>query len=267
MIPTLVSAACVLYLLATAWQVRVLAAKGAQTSPAPASLALLAAVLHGTAIACFWRVAGGVDLHFSAALSVVAATTAALTAGLSVLRPIGALGITIYPFSAIFLVAYWLSHTGTPSPSTLEWPIQLHAGLSLLAYAALGLAALTAIVLGWQEGALRRRQLGRWLNMLPPLTLVESLLFQLILAGFILLTMALVTGAVFVEDLFAQHLVHKTALSIVAWLVFGALLLGRWRLGWRGRRAVRWTLSAMTLLALAFFGSKFVLELILARSG
>lgn len=267
MIPSLVSAACVLYLLATAWQLRALTAHGAHAGIAPSLMALAAALLHGLAIGFLWRLAGGIDLHFSAALAVVAIVIAALTALLSLWRPLGALGIISYPCGAAFLLAYGLSQTGAPSPSTLAWPIQLHAGLSLLAYAALSLAALLAIVLWWQERALRQRQFGGFLNMLPPLTMVESLLFQLILAGFVLLAAALITGALFVDDLFAQHLVHKTVLSILAWLVFGALLLGRWRRGWRGRRAVRWTLSAMALLALAFFGSKFVLELVLARSG
>jgi ABC-type uncharacterized transport system permease subunit len=70
----------------------------------------------------------------------------------------------------------------------------------------------------------------------------------------------------FVQNLFAQHLVHKTVLSVLSWLAFGALLLGRWRSGWRGALAVRWTLVAMGLLVLAFFGSQFVLELVLRRA-
>jgi ABC-type uncharacterized transport system permease subunit len=91
------------------------------------------------------------------------------------------------------------------------------------------------------------------------------LLFQLIGAGFVLLSLTLLTGALFVEDLFGQHLVHKTVLSFAAWVVFGALLFGRWRYGWRGRRAVRLTLIGMLVLLLAFFGSKFVLEIVLKR--
>jgi ABC-type uncharacterized transport system permease subunit len=76
----------------------------------------------------------------------------------------------------------------------------------------------------------------------------------------------LLTGILFVQDFFAQHLLHKTVLSVLSWLAFGALLLGRWRQGWRGATAVRWTLAAMALLVLAFFGSKFVLELVLLRA-
>ena len=67
----------------------------------------------------------------------------------------------------------------------------------------------------------------------------------------------------FVQDLLAQRLVHKTVLSVLSWLIFGGLLLGRWRRGWRGTTAVRWTLVAMALLVLSYFGSKFVLELVL----
>jgi len=87
----------------------------------------------------------------------------------------------------------------------------------------------------------------------------------MIATGFVLLSMALVTGAVFLEDIFAQHLVHKTTLSIVAWCVFAILLWGRWRFGWRGRTAIRWTIGGFIFLMLAYFGSKFVLELVLAN--
>ncbi|TXH66546.1 MAG: cytochrome C assembly protein, partial [Thermomonas sp.] len=117
------------------------------------------------------------------------------------------------------------------------------------------------------ERALRRREFHRWLRALPPLTELETLLFRTITVGFVLLGAVLLTGVLFVDDLLAQHLVHKTALSVLSWLAFAALLVGRWRLGWRGVTAVRWTLVAMALLVLAFFGSKFVLELVLHRTG
>ena len=82
-------------------------------------------------------------------------------------------------------------------------------------------------------------------------------------AGFILLTLSLLTGAIFLENIFAQHLVHKTSLSLLAWIVFAILLWGRWRSGWRGRRAIRWTLGGFSVLVLAYIGSKLVLELVL----
>jgi ABC-type uncharacterized transport system permease subunit len=137
--------------------------------------------------------------------------------------------------------------------------------VALLAFSVLSIAAVLAILLAVQERALRHRQFGNWLRALPPLTLTETLLFRLIAAGFVLLSLTLLTGILFVDDLLGQHLAHKTVLSIIAWLVFGVLLYGRWRHGWRGRRAVNLTLIGMGVLLLAFFGSKFVLEVILHR--
>ena len=90
-------------------------------------------------------------------------------------------------------------------------------------------------------------------------------MFRLIGAGFVLLTLALFTGFVFVTNLFTQHLIDKTVLSLIAWTIFGVLLIGRIRFGWRGRSAVRWTLSGFGVLALAYFGTKFVLEEVLGR--
>ena len=109
------------------------------------------------------------------------------------------------------------------------------------------------MLLAIQDYRLRHRQPGGFLRGIPPLTAMEALLFQMIGAGFILLSITLVSGLFFLEDLFAQHLVHKATLSFIAWGVFGVLLWGRWRFGWRGRTAIRWTLSGFVFLALAYF--------------
>ena len=94
---------------------------------------------------------------------------------------------------------------------------------------------------------------------------MEDTLYDLVFVGFGLLTAAIVTGFVFVDDVFAQHLAHKTVLTVLAWSVFGMLILGRFAWGWRGMVAVRWTLTGFILLLLGFFGSKVVLEVILER--
>ena len=104
----------------------------------------------------------------------------------------------------------------------------------MLAYSLLTLAAVQAILLAIQDHHLRSRHPGGFVRGLPPLQTMESLLFEMIAAGFVLLTLALVSGFAFLENMFAQHLVHKTVLSTLAWLVFGGLLLGRFRYGWRG---------------------------------
>jgi ABC-type uncharacterized transport system permease subunit len=134
----------------------------------------------------------------------------------------------------------------------------------MLAYSMLTLASGQAILTAIQSTQLRRRP-GGFVRTLPPLQTMEALLFEMIGLGFVLLTVALVSGFHYLEDMFAQHLVHKTALSIVAWIVFATLLWGRFRFGWRGRTALRWTLIGFAVLMLAYFGSKAVIELILHR--
>jgi hypothetical protein len=148
---------------------------------------------------------------------------------------------------------------------TAGWDIKIHVLLSMLAYSLLTLASVQAILLAVQDHHLRIRQPGGFVRGLPPLQTMESLLFEMIGAGFVLLTLALASGFAFLEDMFAQHLVHKTVLSTLGWLVFGGLLVGRLRYGWRGRTAIIWTLSGFVILILAYFGSKAVLELILQR--
>ncbi|MGH8112187.1 MAG: cytochrome C assembly family protein [Rhodanobacteraceae bacterium] len=209
---------------------------------------------------------GAVDLHFYAALSLVSAVIAGLTLVVDVARPVAALGIILFPLAGIFLaIDEFLAPPTAPFP--LDWQIGLHVIIALLAYSLLAIAAVLALLLATQEQALRTRRLSAWASVLPPLTQTESLMFKLIDAGFALLTLTLLSGALFVHNLRAQHQAHTAILSIVAWIIFGVLLFGRWRWGWRGHRAVYLTLTGMVILLLAFFGSKFVLEQILHRHG
>ncbi len=208
---------------------------------------------------------GALDLHFFAALSLVACVIAALTLMVNISRPVAALGVIIFPLAAA-LLAVDIFFAPPTQPAQMAWPIKLHVTLALLAYSVLSIAACLAIFLAVQERALRVRRFGAWLRALPPLTRTESLMFRLIGAGFAVLTLALLSGALFVDNLRDQHLVHTTVLSVLAWAVFGSLLYGRWRHGWRGQQAVRLTLIGMAVLLLAFFGSKAVLELVLRRA-
>ncbi len=143
--------------------------------------------------------------------------------------------------------------------------LRVHILISIFSYSLLAIAALQAVLLAIQNKHLRNRHPGGFIRALPPLETMEQLLFRMIGLGYILLSLSLLTGAAYIEDIFAQHLVHKTVLSLAAWLVFAILLWGRWRHGWRGRIAIRWTLVGFVVLMLAYFGSKLVLELILHR--
>lgn len=207
----------------------------------------------------------GLNLALFNALSLTSWTVITLFLVSSLTKPVENLGIVLLPVAAVtlFLEAEY--------PSTdfmhlvTSWSIKIHVLLSMLAYSLLTLASVQAILLAIQDHYLHTRQPIGFIRALPPLQTMESLLFEMIGSGFVLLTLALISGALFVKDMFAQHLVHKTVLSSLAWLMFGGLLIGRFRYGWRGRTAIVWTLSGFVVLILAYFGSKAVLELILHR--
>jgi ABC-type uncharacterized transport system permease subunit len=255
--------AAALYLASAVTLALPLMQREAQPRALGLSLGGAAVIVHFAALLIAHR--GGVDLHFFAALSLVGACVAALCLLVNLSRPVATLGVIVFPLATLLLlVDTFLAPSTQPLP--LEWQIKLHVLFALLGYSVLTLAAILAILLALQERALRARQFGGIVRALPPLTLTEALMFRLIGAGFILLTLTLITGILFVTNLFDQHIAHKTVLSIAAWLVFGTLLFGRWRYGWRGRRAVSLTLAGMLLLLLAFFGSQFVLELLLHRT-
>jgi ABC-type uncharacterized transport system permease subunit len=252
----------VLYLAAAGGLARPLLSGEKPLNRLALSLAGGAVLIHAGLLLSMHR--GALDLHFFAALSLVAFVVSALTLLVNASRPVAALGVIVFPLAALLVaVDSFLAPPTVPQP--MDWQIKLHVTVALIAFGVLSIAAVLAILLAVQERALRQRQFGPWLRALPPLTLTETLLFRLIGAGFVLLSLTLLTGALFVDNLFGQHLVHKTVLSIVAWLVFSILLYGRWRHGWRGQRAVNLTLIGMAVLLLAFFGSKAVLELVLHR--
>lgn len=144
--------------------------------------------------------------------------------------------------------------------------LSTHIALAILAYSLLAIAALQALLLAYQDYHLHSRHPGRIMGAMPPLQTMENLLFQVIALGVLVLSLAIVSGMVFLEDMFAQHVAHKTILSIAAWLIFVTLLWGRWRFGWRGRIAIRWSLIGFMFLMLAFFGTKVVFEFVLNRT-
>ncbi|GAB3321630.1 cytochrome C assembly family protein [Haliea atlantica] len=180
-------------------------------------------------------------------------------------RPLQNLLLALLPLSAAaVLVSAFAPETGRAS-GPLQGGLLLHVSASLLAYALLTLAALQAALLAVQDRQLKHHHPTGIVRLLPPLQLMESMLFELLWAGVVVLGAAIVSGFLFVENIFAQHLVHKTILTIIAWVIYGVLLWGHHQLGWRSQTAVRLTLVAFVLLVLAFFGSKLVLELVLQR--
>jgi len=227
------------------------------------ALGLGAVILHAGVVYQSVFTASGINLGFYSAASLIAALVALLMLIAAISQPIENLGIAILPIAALALLLdnlFSAQHIlGTHSSGQIE----LHIILSLLAYSLLTMAALQAVLLAIQDRQLRHKHPGGFMRALPPMQVMESLLFQIIAVGFALLSLALLSGFIFLQDIFAQHLVHKSILSIVAWFVFATLLIGRWKAGWRGRTAIRWTLGGFIALLLAYFGSKLVLEIIL----
>ncbi len=221
-----------------------------------------AVILHGFVLYGQLKGISGFQFGFFDATSSVSMVISLLVLLTAIKRRTEIIVVVSLPVSAIALLVQIISPSSHMLPYDSPQGLKIHVLISIIAYSLLGLAACMSIVLSLQNRMLHNHHPGGLMKKLPPLQVMEKLLFDFILAGFIGLTLALLSGFIFLEDLFAQHLVHKTVLSIFAWLVFAILLIGRFTIGWRGRKAIRWTLSGFISLMLAYFGSKFVLEFI-----
>jgi ABC-type uncharacterized transport system permease subunit len=227
--------------------------------------AMIAVLLHGWLVYQGLLIPQGLDVGFFSVLSLVGCLVALLLLSATFTQPIESLGIFVFPVAALMLGLRLLNPDGYYLAQNLGAGLEFHILSSILAYSLLSIAAVQAILLYIQDTHLHNKHPGGFVRALPPLETMENLLFQMIGLGFIVLSISLLSGLFYLENILSQHLVHKTVLSVVAWLIFSILLFGRWRFGWRGRTAIRWTISGFTMLMLAYFGSKFVIELILQR--
>jgi ABC-type uncharacterized transport system permease subunit len=230
-------------------------------------LLALAITLHGVAI---WHAIvrpDGLDLSFVNALSLVAGL-AVLAAWLTgVLRTLPGVAAAVLPVAAVCSLLPPIAGSPHRVPFAGEPWAAAHIAVALCAYALFVVVALQALVMTGLENRLHRGLPDVSTGATPPLLTLERYMFRLIAVGFALLTLTLVSGIVFSEQLFgkAVTLTHKNVFSVAGWLVFAVLLFGRWRYGWRGRTAVKWILGGTLLLVLGYLGSKFVLEVILRR--
>jgi len=228
-------------------------------------LGLAGATLHAVLLQQAIIAETGLNLSFTNTGSLATWFVAILLLLAAFKKPIENLGILVLPLSAASLLVQVLLPTTHLTTTVESHGLGVHILLSVLAYAMLGMAAVQALLLNYQERNLHRRHPGGVIRALPPLDTMETLLVQMITIGFAFHTLSLASGFVYLENMFAQHLAHKTILSIIAWSVFAILLFGRWRYGWRGRTATRWTLSGFVTLVIAYFGSKYVIEILLNR--
>lgn len=231
----------------------------------PLSLGLLALLLHAFALYGTINAPEGLHLGFFNMLSLTTWFIAAVVIASSFGRPLENLGIAVLPLAATGLTLQWLFPSPHNHVTHTSIGLDIHILLSIASYSLLAVAAVQAVLLAVQDHHLRNRKPGGFIRALPPLETMENLLFRMIGIGYVLLSLSLISGVHFFENIFAHDKIHKTILSIAAWLVFAVLLWGRWRSGWRGRVAIRWTLTGFAFLMLAYFGSKLVQELILQR--
>lgn len=206
-----------------------------------------------------------VDLGFFSVSSLIFWFVATITLLSALRRPLDNLFIILFPLASLSIL---VAHQFAPAHAmrqALSAGIVVHILSSILAYSVLTIAAIQAIALALQVHELKHRHIMGILQSLPPLQTMEKMLFEIIWIGLLLLSCSIISGALYIEDIFAQHLIHKTTLTIAAWFIFATLLWGRHQLGWRSQTAVRWTLGGFVALMLAYFGSKLVLELILDK--
>jgi ABC-type uncharacterized transport system permease subunit len=228
---------------------------------------LLPLALHGVTLFHSVYAADGLRLGVGSAVSAILFVTVLIywlgtffyrLEGLQTLVLPLAAGASLLPF--VFPAMKTLPNTGFAA-------FKIHLLISMLAYALFTIASLHVLLMAVLERRLHGGTLPFALQGLPPLLAMEALLFRIIWAGFVLLTLSLASGVLFSEELFgkAAQLTHKTIFGVLSWIIFAALLTGRHVYGWRGRIAVRWTLAGFLMLVFAYIGSKFVLEVILRR--
>ncbi|MBI4193920.1 MAG: cytochrome c biogenesis protein CcsA [Betaproteobacteria bacterium] len=231
-------------------------------------LVLVPLGLHTTLLTQSVFAGGGLNLGVGNAISAILWLTVLIYWLGNFFYKLEGLQSLVMPVAAVASLLPAVFPSLKPVPNTEFAVFRFHLLISLLAYSLFTIASLHVLLMALLERRLHDGALPQMLERLPPLLAMETLLFRIIWAGFILLTLTLASGIVFSEELFgrAAKLNHKTVFGVLSWIIFAALLAGRHVYGWRGRVAVRWTLAGFLTLVLAYIGSKFVLEVILGKT-
>ncbi len=230
-------------------------------------LVLIPLALHGYLLAQDIFSEGGFDLGVLNALSLIVWLTLLVYWVARFFYPIGGLQALVLPLAAVAMLLPELFPSDHPLANTNLFAFKAHITAAMLAYSLFSIAMLHAVLISQVEKRLHHASLPRVLRSLPPLLTMETLLFHIIGIGFVLLTLTLASGVLFSEEIFGRpwQFSHKILFGFLSWGVFAVLLWGHRFYGWRGRIAVRWTVSGFAFLLLAYLGSKFVLEVLLRR--
>jgi ABC-type uncharacterized transport system permease subunit len=222
---------------------------------------------------------GGLRFGFAHALSATLLISGAFLWIEGFVVPLRGLYLLVAPIAAATVILPAFFHGASLAAEGSSVALRLHLGVAVLSYSFLTVAALHALLMASVDHYLHQpsadpgQGLARLFARLPPLLALETLLFRQIAVGFVLLSATLASGVAFSEELFGRPLrfdhttAHKMVFALLAWGVFGGLLIGRAAFGWRGRTALRWTFIGFVMLLLAYVGSRFVLEVVLRRYG
>ncbi|HVY08004.1 MAG TPA: cytochrome c biogenesis protein CcsA [Burkholderiales bacterium] len=244
------------------------AAQGASSRPAWAHTALFVPLLlHAVLLARAMFAGDAFYLGVGTAVSVIIWLTALIYWAGGFFYRLEGLQVLVIPTAAVLSLLPLATPSPHPLTNTHLTAFKAHLVISLLAYSLFTIASLHVLMMAVMERRLHKGNLPQFMRNLPPLLTMEQLLFRIIFAGFILLTLTLGSGILFSEELFGKPMqfTHKTVFGILSWIIFGSMLAGRALYGWRGRVAMRWTLAGFLSLVLAYIGSKFVLEVLLQR--
>ena len=272
-LPYLVSALLYGALALYSWRTRWREAGNAPSAAAPVNViehygVLVPLALHAALIAHTMFAPDGLHLGAGNAVSAILWLTVLIYWAGNFFYRLDGLQSLVLPVAAVAVLLPIVLPSVRPLPNTELLVFKVHLLIAMLAYSLFTIASLHVLLMALLERRLHDGSLPRVLQGLPPLLAMETLLFRIIWAGFILLTATILSGVLYSEELFgrAARLNHKTVFGVLSWIIFAALLGGRHIYGWRGRVAVRWTLTGFLMLVLAYVGSRFVLEVILGRS-
>jgi ABC-type uncharacterized transport system permease subunit len=268
LITSLMYAALAVYYWRTRWAVTAHAAAVRTESKTLEHLVVMVPlILHATLLYGSVFAGDGIHLGVGNALSTIVWLTVAIYWLGNLFYNVEGLQAMMMPVAAVCAFLPVLFPAARALPNTELAVFKAHLLIAMLAYSLFTIASLHVLLMALLERRLHGGELPAALQKLPPLLTMETLLFRIITAGFVLLTLTLASGIVFSEELFgkAMRFNHKTVFGILSWLIFAALLGGRQFYGWRGRIAVRWTLTGFLMLVLAYVGSRFVLEVLLGR--
>ena len=227
-------------------------------------LVAIALLLHAIGLGRAIVTPTGIDLSFTHALSLVAGLAVLVAWATGLIRALPAVGAVVLPVAAVAAVLPVLGESAHRLPyANVPWA-SIHIAIALCAYAILIVAAAEALVLTGIERRLHRALPNPGITASPPLLTLERWLFLLIGIGYALLTLTVASGIFYSSELFGTpaRFNQKNVFAVAAWVTYTVLLIGRWRYGWRRRRALKWILAGTLFLLLAYVGSKFVIEVL-----